>query len=529
MKKLILSILLITATRAYAGIQIQQGDSPTFGTTTSTNVVITSTAGITFSDNSTLITASGISSTSTFTTFQTAVNASTNSLQTSVNTLGVSTASLQTQLNNVGVSTGSLLTTTNNLTTSTTTLQTSVNNLGASTGTLQGTINTLTTSTTTLSASTTTLQTSVNNLTTSTNTLSAKFPVSLSSNTVGVLPASQMVSTAAFTTSTQTFTGAATFTSTNGVILSNNGANAPLNYPNAVLQVVASTNNYLQTNVQNYSQGNNASADTVLTSSLGGDTSYYLDIGINGSGYNQATYSAFPSSWAYIYSSDAGLSLWAGVNGTQTASRITFGSSNPVASNIWMDVTSSGTVDHYGNVNVSSGLLLSTQAGSNGQVLTSGGAGTVPTWTTPIALASSQTWTGAQQFSTMSITNSNPTTKYLMAIGTSTPTGPYVVDVSTTCHFNVSSSSLPTLSSCGTTPSVVGNDNAGRITEGTGGTTTCTVTFAYPFTNTPFCVAQTTSTATTGAISAVSNTSFTITTSASLVSDTLNYMCIGKD
>lgn len=45
----------------------------------------------------------------------------------------------------------------------------------------------------------------------------------------------------------------------------------------------------------------------------------------------------------------------------------------------------------------------------------------------------------------------------------------------------------PTLSSCGTSPTITGNDERFTITMGTGGATSCTVTFASAFTNTPVC------------------------------------------
>ena len=45
----------------------------------------------------------------------------------------------------------------------------------------------------------------------------------------------------------------------------------------------------------------------------------------------------------------------------------------------------------------------------------------------------------------------------------------------------------PTISTCGTSPSVVGNDNAFTITVGTGTTTACTATFASAWTNVPQC------------------------------------------
>ncbi len=57
-------------------------------------------------------------------------------------------------------------------------------------------------------------------------------------------------------------------------------------------------------------------------------------------------------------------------------------------------------------------------------------------------------------------------------------------------HINVSGGTAPTLSSCGTSPTIHGSDNAGRITTGTTNTG-CTVTFASTFTNVPACICST--------------------------------------
>lgn len=49
----------------------------------------------------------------------------------------------------------------------------------------------------------------------------------------------------------------------------------------------------------------------------------------------------------------------------------------------------------------------------------------------------------------------------------------------------------PTMGACGTTPSVVGTDNAMFVTVGTGGAaTSCAVTFNTTWTNAPICIAQ---------------------------------------
>jgi len=49
-----------------------------------------------------------------------------------------------------------------------------------------------------------------------------------------------------------------------------------------------SLNNYLQLNIQNQSGGNAASSDLVATANNGNETTNYVDLGINSSGYNQS-------------------------------------------------------------------------------------------------------------------------------------------------------------------------------------------------------------------------------------------------
>lgn len=85
----------------------------------------------------------------------------------------------------------------------------------------------------------------------------------------------------------------------------------------------------------------------------------------------------------------------------------------------------------------------------------------------------------------------------------------------------------PSVSSCGTTPSITGSDIAGKVTFGTGTVTSCTVTFASAWASAPPCVI-------TGDDSAVryaattSTTALTITTSASAPSDVVMYHCFGN-
>lgn len=182
-----------------------------------------------------------------------------------------------------------------------------------------------------------------------------------------------------------------------------NGAVPNVNLTNTPLHVIGSTDSSIQLNVQNFSAGTNASSDFVATSDLGGNTSNYINMGINGSHYNQTTFSVTPATWGYLYTSDHGLAIGAGSNGSDSTASLVFWTSSPVTANQRMAITSSGTIITFGNINISSGLLAGNSAGVLGQVITSGGPGAVPTWSTPsgagdVLKASTQVFTGGDTF-----------------------------------------------------------------------------------------------------------------------------------
>lgn len=60
--------------------------------------------------------------------------------------------------------------------------------------------------------------------------------------------------------------------------------------------------NYLQLNIQNNSSGNNASSDLVATANNGNETVNYVDLGINSSTYNLASFNITGANDAYLYS-----------------------------------------------------------------------------------------------------------------------------------------------------------------------------------------------------------------------------------
>lgn len=91
-----------------------------------------------------------------------------------------------------------------------------------------------------------------------------------------------------------------------------------------------------------------------------------------------------------------------------------------------------------------------------------------------------------------------------------------------------STGTTPAVSACGTSPSIVGNDDIGRITVGTGGTaTSCTITFSSAWANAPICMVTD---ETTSKLLTPAPTTTSLVISAILAfnaSDNLSYQCFG--
>ena len=75
------------------------------------------------------------------------------------------------------------------------------------------------------------------------------------------------------------------------------GAYTGYNFPNAGIQVFENVNSYAQVVEQNLSNGTNATTDFIATADNGTDTTYYIDMGIAGSGYdNNSPYNSLGTS-----------------------------------------------------------------------------------------------------------------------------------------------------------------------------------------------------------------------------------------
>lgn len=99
--------------------------------------------------------------------------------------------------------------------------------------------------------------------------------------------------------------------------------------------------------------------------------------------------------------------------------------------------------------------------------------------------------------------------------------------VTNTSHIETGQATAPALSACGTAPAIVGTDANGKVTIGTGVTTSCTVTFDTAYTNAPPCMVSGDNTAVTY-VATTSTTVLTIASSADMASDVVGYICMGR-
>ncbi len=119
-----------------------------------------------------------------------------------------------------------------------------------------------------------------------------------------------------------------------------------------------------------------------------------------------------------------------------------------------------------------------------------------------------------------------------VGIATSSPYRTFSVagNVGVSGHLISASSTSPTVSACGTSPSIVGTDEAGKVTIGTGGiAASCTLTFTTVFTKAPACFANNESQILlTRAVSTVTTVVLDVATVFG-ASDKVSYFCKGYE
>ena len=149
----------------------------------------------------------------------------------------------------------------------------------------------------------------------------------------------------------QTITGIKTFT--NSGVFSLSGA-IPLGLPNNPLSVVGSGNNYVQINIQNRATGTTATADLVITANNGTDTTNYINLGINNSGYNDSAFSNGSGLDGYLFVNGGSLDI-----GTQTPNtQIEFHAEGTTADKVIARINRSGLSIITGNIYISGNPVL---------------------------------------------------------------------------------------------------------------------------------------------------------------------------
>ena len=137
----------------------------------------------------------------------------------------------------------------------------------------------------------------------------------------------------------------------------------------SITEFAINANNFGEVVVWNANTGNNASGDFIVNDNNGPapTNQNYIDLGINGSGFNQ------PTSWTingpsdgYLYTGNTNLSI-----GTLGASYVNFFTGNTLISNERLRLAANGYFI-FSNV---TGVVANGSVGTTGQVLTSNGSG----------------------------------------------------------------------------------------------------------------------------------------------------------
>lgn len=94
-------------------------------------------------------------------------------------------------------------------------------------------------------------------------------------------------------------------------------------------------------------------------------------------------------------------------------------------------------------------------------------------------------------------------------------------------HVSSAQTTAPALTSCGTSPAIVGTDTAGTVTMGTGTPTGCVITFNVAYTAAPHCVVSWIATPLASQSYATSTAAITLTQTATS-SNVVKYACVGQ-
>lgn len=141
-------------------------------------------------------------------------------------------------------------------------------------------------------------------------------------------------------------------------------------------------NSYNQLIIQNKSATTGASANLIVSNNLATDTSYYAETGMNSSAYSSGTPVDFLSinNGAYFSAHNADLTIGSSSGGRKIY--FTWGTGG---------ASSAHVINSFGAIGLNTNITGTTNFGAAGQVLTSQGSSSTPTWTTVSAAPAGST------------------------------------------------------------------------------------------------------------------------------------------
>lgn len=142
------------------------------------------------------------------------------------------------------------------------------------------------------------------------------------------------------------------------------GQGPPMFLSNNPLSIIDNVNAFYQVNIQNLSAGDSASGDYIVTNNLGNNTTGYVDLGINGSGYNQSSFSISASSDAYLYASNRSFEIGTADPGADAW--LKFFTGGTTSDKARLQITNTGVVSIVGNQLSVNGTTYTWNAGLGG-------------------------------------------------------------------------------------------------------------------------------------------------------------------
>lgn len=166
--------------------------------------------------------------------------------------------------------------------------------------------------------------------------------------------------------------------------VSDTGTPATVGLTNCLADFTTTANSYGQINLRNTSTGTNASSDIIVTANTGTDSSNFIDLGINNSGFSVGSWTINGPTDGYLYTSDTNLSI-----GVASATKyVSIFAGGTLEANEKLRVNSTGvgigttnpayTLHVQGNARITGAFRDSTDStGTSGQVLQSTQTGTL--------------------------------------------------------------------------------------------------------------------------------------------------------